>query len=260
MKKTLFTSFFILSLFTAKAQTADTSKQIFTAVEIEPSFPGGLGKFYEYLQANIVYPVESSNKNIQGKVFVTFVVEKDGSLTDVKILRGVSSDIDAEAIKVVNNSPKWKPSSNSGTPVRAQYSLPINFKLPPRELNNKIQTIEKLSPSQIDSIYSKKTFTAVEQEPEFPGGIDKFYKFLLNNLHYPDQARENNIRGKVFVSFVVDRDGSLIDIRILTSLSKETDEEALRLLKLSPKWKPGMQNGRPVRVAYTIPVPFPINE
>ena len=258
MKKTLFTYFLILSAFALKAQTVDTTKQIFTAVEMDPSFAGGLGKFYMYLQANIIYPADSFNKNIQGKVFVTFVVEKDGSLTDVKVLRSVSPDIDTEAIRVVSNSPKWHPRIQNGRPVRVQYSLAINFKFPPKQLVSNTQQIDTLfSKKQIDSIRSKQIFTAVEYEPEFPGGMEKFHNYLGQNLQYPDQARNKNIRGQVFISFVVNRDGSLTDVHISRGLSTEIDAEAIRLIKNSPMWKSGMQNGRHVRVAYTLPIPFP---
>jgi len=101
-----------------------------------------------------------------------------------------------------------------------------------------------------------KIFTAVEQEPTFAGGIEKFYAFLRNNIHYPAVAKENNVQGKVFVSFVVEKDGTLTDIKVVRSLGSGTDEEAVRVLRNSPKWKPGIQNGRPVRVAYTMPISF----
>ena len=88
------------------------------------------------------------------------------------------------------------------------------------------------------------------------GGIEKFYKYLQNNIHYPAIAKENNVQGKVFVSFVVERDGTLTDVRVARGLGSGCDEEAVRVLKASPKWKPGIQNGRPVRVAYTMPISF----
>lgn len=105
-----------------------------------------------------------------------------------------------------------------------------------------------------------KIFTAVEKEPEFAGGIEKFYKYLQNNIHYPAIAKENNVQGKVFVSFVVERDGTLTDVKVARSLGSGCDEEAVRVLRASPKWKPGIQNGRPVRVAYTMPISFALQQ
>jgi protein TonB len=101
-----------------------------------------------------------------------------------------------------------------------------------------------------------KIFTAVEHEPEFKGGIAAFYRFLRDNIHYPENARLNKIQVKVFISFVVEKDGSLTNIKVLKGVSKDLDAEALRVIKASPNWNPGTQNGKPVRVAYTMPLSF----
>src|ERR1700743_245923 len=101
-----------------------------------------------------------------------------------------------------------------------------------------------------------KIFTAVEKEPGFPGGDEAFLKYLSKNIHYPAIAKENNVQGKVFLSFVVEKDGSLTDVKTVRGIGSGCDDEAMRVLKASPKWKPGIQNGRPVRVSYTIPVSF----
>ncbi|MGZ4001705.1 MAG: energy transducer TonB, partial [Mucilaginibacter sp.] len=111
-----------------KAVTEDENK-IFTAVEQEPTPAGGIGKFYEYLSKNIRYPAVAKENNIQGKVFLTFVVEKDGAITDVKVLRGLGSGCDEEAMRVLRAAPKWKPGIQNGRPVRVQYQVPISFAL-----------------------------------------------------------------------------------------------------------------------------------
>jgi len=105
-----------------------------------------------------------------------------------------------------------------------------------------------------------KIFTAVEKDPSFKGGIEKFYSYLQKNIHYPAVAKENNVQGKVFMTFVVERDGSLTDIKVLRPLGSGCDEEATRVLKASPKWTPGIQNGRPVRVQYTVPISFALQQ
>ena len=114
--------------------------------------------------------------------------------------------------------------------------------------NSDVKQVTEEDPNQI--------FTAVEQEPSFAGGIDKFYKYLQNNIRYPAVAKENNVQGKVFVTFVVERDGSLTDIKVVRGIGSGCDEEAMRVLRNSPKWKAGIQNGRPVRVQYTMPISF----
>ncbi|MEO7212259.1 energy transducer TonB [Mucilaginibacter sp.] len=101
-----------------------------------------------------------------------------------------------------------------------------------------------------------QVFKPVEVPPDFKGGFGKLLKFLSKNLKYPEKAREDNVQGRVIVSFVVERDGTLTGIKVIKSLSAETDAEALRLMAMSPAWNPGIQGGRPVRVQYSIPVSF----
>ena len=105
------------------------TNEVFSVVEVEPEFPGGVEALYKYLAENIKYPVLAKEKGTQGRVYVTFVVEKDGSVTDAKVLRGVSEEVDAEALRVINAMPKWKPGMQQGVPVRVQYNIPIVFKL-----------------------------------------------------------------------------------------------------------------------------------
>lgn len=93
-------------------------------------------------------------------------------------------------------------------------------------------------------------YQAVEVKPDFPGGIQKFYEFVGKNY----QAPEEDVRGKVYVSFVVEKDGSLTDIKVQRDIGYGTGAEAIRVIKKSPKWKPGIQNGRPVRVLFSLPI------
>ena len=112
---------------------------------------------------------------------------------------------------------------------------------------------------QKDTI-DKRIFTSVEQVPEFPGGMHAFGSFLAQNIKYPEFMRKNEIQGKVITSFIVEKDGSLTDIKILRAIGNGADEEAVRVLKLSPKWNPGIQNGKPVRVSYTVPITFALSQ
>ncbi|SEL62092.1 energy transducer TonB [Parapedobacter koreensis] len=97
-------------------------------------------------------------------------------------------------------------------------------------------------------------FISVEIEPEFPGGMEAFLNYVRQNYRYPPQAVENGVKGRVVLQFVVERDGSLTGITVVRDLKFGTGEEAIRLLSASPKWNPGIQNGRPVRVVYTLPI------
>jgi len=104
-------------------------EQIFLVVEEMPSFPGGEKEMYRYIGKNIEYPRMAKESGISGRVFVTFVVEKDGRVTDVKILRGIGGGCDEEAVRVIKSMPRWKPGKQRGKPVRVQYRMPIKFTL-----------------------------------------------------------------------------------------------------------------------------------
>lgn len=108
-----------------------TEEEIFTVVEEMPSFPGGTAELYKYLGENIRYPEVAKEAGIQGKVYISFVVEKDGSIADVKILRGIPGGkmCDNEAMRVVQNMPKWSPGKQRGKAVRVSYNLPVQFRL-----------------------------------------------------------------------------------------------------------------------------------
>lgn len=110
-----------------------------------------------------------------------------------------------------------------------------------------------------DSVPAKPTgpvYRVVEQMPVYPGGADSMNAFISAHLKYPRSARENSISGKVVIEAVVETDGSLSEIKIKTAVSPKLDEEAMRLVKLMPKFSPGQQKGKPVRVMITIPVEF----
>lgn len=104
-------------------------EEVFMRVEQMPEYPGGMKALFKYLGSNVKYPVEAIKENIQGRVIVGFVINKDGSFSDVKVLRPVNKYLDAEALRVVKSMPKWKPGKQNGKEVRVSYNVPINFNL-----------------------------------------------------------------------------------------------------------------------------------
>lgn len=239
-------SFFILifsliisvEAYSQSAVNAPTDS-IFVSVELQPAFPGGLPAFYKAITQNIKYPAKSRLNNEQGTVFVSFIVEKNGQLSNIEVVRHLTEELDAEALRVLNivSSTRWSPAIQNGAKVRARFTVPISFKL---ALNNTV----------IDSV-SNNTFTSVEEVPTYIGGLTEMIKFFRRTIKY------RGTEGRVIVSFVIEKDGSLTDVEIVSKFSDKADEEVLRVMKLMPKWKPGMQNGRPVRVKYTMPIPLP---
>lgn len=112
------------------------------------------------------------------------------------------------------------------------------------------------APEPPKHVEETKVFTVVEQMPMFPGGDAALMSYLANNIHYPTVAAENGVQGRVVVGFVVERDGSITDVRILRGVDPSLDREAMRVVKSMPRWTPGKQNGSAVRVKYQVPVAF----
>lgn len=124
-----------------------------------------------------------------------------------------------------------------------------------------IQAPEAAAPSKIETLLevappAEDIFLAVEQQPEYPGGQPAMRAFLAKNLRYPASATTAGVSGKVFVSFVIGTDGSLSDLSVLKGIGFGCDEEALRVMRQMPHWKPGKQSGRAVRVRYNLPITF----
>lgn len=111
------------------AQEAAEAEQVFDVVEVMPQFPGGPQALFEYLSKNIKYPVVAEENGVQGRVIVTFVVERDGSITDVQVVKSVDPSLDREAMRVVKSMPNWIPGKQNGAAVRVKYTVPVTFRL-----------------------------------------------------------------------------------------------------------------------------------
>lgn len=119
----------IISDFLGQEPVEEVAEEIFTIVEQQPVPVGGMASFYRYIGENLRYPTRAARQGIEGRVFIQFVVERDGSLTDVQVVRGIGGGCDEEAIRVVQGAPKWEPGRQRGRPVRVRMVLPILFQL-----------------------------------------------------------------------------------------------------------------------------------
>lgn len=133
--------------------------------------------------------------------------------------------------------------------VNAKYTAPVEIAPPPPPIEKEIE-----KPKEDNTL-----FKTVEQKPEFPDGEAALFRYLNSNIKYPAVARENGIEGTVYLGFVVEKDGSITDVLIKRGVGGGCSEEAMRVVQLMPKWKPGKQQGRTVRVAFTIPVKFKLD-
>ena len=239
---------------------------IFEVVEHMPEFTGGgMPALMEYLSKNIKYPEAAMKKGIQGRGIVQFVVEKDGSITNVKILRGVDPELDKEAVRVVSAMPKWKPGTQRGEAVRVRFTVPVMFRLTEDKIPVKYAPIENKINELVVVGYAPEgttvpeegtIFEVVEQMPEYPGGMPAMMEFISKNIKYPAAAQQAKIQGRVTIQFIVNTEGNIINPRVLRSADPLLDAEAIRLTTIMPKWKPGMQRGQAVNVKYTVPIMF----
>ncbi len=322
----------------------------YTIVEEMPEFSGGEKEMVSFIKSNLRYPEKAMKHQISGKVYVSFVVDEDGSIVNSRILRGIGGGCDEEALRVVNSMPKWKPGRQGGRIVKVIYNLPIVFKIrTPEEINKEarndlnnhgvelashgkyeaaiqqfnstlslsesdtdayvnrgnakykmgdtknacsdwglaayygdkdiIESIEKNCESRIvidndtfhtsifrpvtesnlaktDTGSSERIYTIAEVMPSFPGGEAAMINFISQNIKYPAIARDKDITGKIFIRFYVNKTGKVSRPVILRGIGGGCDEEALRVIKMMPDWKPGTQNGKPVNVFFNLPIYF----
>ncbi|MBQ2386318.1 MAG: energy transducer TonB [Bacteroidales bacterium] len=115
--------------FCQEEKKVSVDDEVFVVVEEQAEFPGGMEAMYAYIVKNLKYPEAAKEKGIEGRVFVSFIIEKDGSISNVKILRGIGGGCEEAAVEMIKNMPKWKPGTQRGKPVRVQFNLPIKFEL-----------------------------------------------------------------------------------------------------------------------------------
>ena len=229
------------------------SNQIFTIVEVMPEFPGGQAALLEFLKTNVKYPESAMKDRIEGRVSCSFVVGKDGIVSDAEVIRRASPALNEEALRVINSMPAWSPGKQRGKAVNVRYTVPVTFRLSEEKKKTSVSYAKKQA-KRIDT--SGRIFTVVQQMPEFPGGHTSLLKYLTTRIKYPIIAQENGIQGRVSCSFVVDTDGSLRNIKVTRGIDPSLDEEAVRVIREMPKWNPGIQNDMAVAVKYTVPVTF----
>ena len=224
----------------ASCQVRDTTGkvEIFADPEQMPMFPGGETALLKYLQENIKYPPKAIKDSIQGRVVVQFLIDPSGCVGEVNVVRSVSEDLDAEAVRVVKTLPKFIPGRMYGKAVSSLYTLPVTFKLQ-----------DKREPAKPKD---------VEVKASFPGGEDALAQFLKDHVKYPPKAAKKKIQGRVEVAFLVDKNGKVHDAKVVESVDKDLDKEALRVCRLLPDFIPATVNGEPVEVLFKLPIRFKI--
>ena len=221
------------------SKSSEMNEQVFTVVEKMPSFPGGDAELLKYIATNIKYPKESQDNGEQGRVICSFIVGRDGSVNNPEVLRGVTPLLNEEAVRVINTMPRWNPGMQRGKAVAVKYTVPITFRLK--------SPVEEAK---------EETLTVVDVMPQYPGGDRELLKFIAQSIKYPTDAQEAGVQGRVICSFVVDKKGNIVEPKIIRGIDPSLDAEALRVIGMMPRWTPGRQDGKAVRVLYTVPITF----
>lgn len=221
------------------SESREMNEQVFTVVEKMPSFPGGDAELLKYIATNIKYPKESQDNGEQGRVICSFIVGRDGSVNNPEVLRGVTPLLNEEAVRVINTMPRWNPGMQRGKAVAVKYTVPITFRLK--------SPVEEAK---------EETLTVVDVMPQYPGGDRELLKFIAQSIKYPTDAQEAGVQGRVICSFVVDKKGNIVEPKIIRGIDPSLDAEALRVIGMMPRWTPGRQDGKAVRVLYTVPITF----
>ena len=226
---------------------------------LQPMFPGGDQALIAYMSNNLVYPEAAVRKQLQGRLFVRFVVEADGRLTNIAIHRSAHPILDEEGMRMVRSMPRWVPARREGVTVAAPMMLPITFKLPSQGLASLVDRLQKSNVKQVaepDSIPVIDENSTDIERPIFPGGERGFNDFLRSKLEYPEVEYRNRNQGEVHLRFVVDVDGSISQVTVVKGTSPAFDKAALDVMKLAPKFIPARKDGKPIQAWHYIVIRF----
>ena len=207
----------------------------------------------------LIFAIAYANLAIQNAMKQNATIDTDVELSklaqkkEAKVERKepVKVEVEQKVVEKVKSSVKFTaPEIKKDDEVKPEDEIKSQDDL--SKTNTAIGVVVDEKPKEEET----KVFDVVEQMPSFPGGDAELMKYLSTHIKYPVVAEENGIQGRVIATFVVERDGSISDVKVIKSVDPSLDKEAIRVLKSMPKWIPGKQNGSAVRVKYTVPVTF----
>ena len=231
-----------------------SSGRVIEIPDIDPMFPGGSGAMKSFIASSLNYPREAIDNEIQGLVVYDFVVELDGTLSDFEIMHRAHPLLDAEALRIIQSMPHWRPAVYKGNNVRARQYVPMYFKLSKNGSVSGASTAQRRKVMPIDA--NEEIFTIVDVMPQFVTGEDGLGRFVAEFIKFPYRAKENNIEGRILCSFIVRKDGTVSNVEVVKGLDHELDNEALRVLSMMPKWTPGKNDNENVSVKCILPIDF----
>jgi TonB family C-terminal domain/TonB family C-terminal domain len=243
------------------------SDKVFTNPDIVPMYTGGTAEMHRFISNTLEYPADAVERDAQGLVVYTFVVEKDGTLSNFNIIHRADSLLNQEALRILQKMPSWRPARHNGEIVRSESYVPMYFRL---NKNARVaartgrtsssataQAYAKTDPSIIEN---SAIFTIVDKMPQYATGESGLGDFIAYNIRYPIKARQEGIEGRILCSFIIGVDGSVSNIEVVEGLYPSLDDEAIRVLGLMPRWLPGENGGEKVNVKCLLPIDFTIDE
>lgn len=239
--------------------------KVYTIVDQMPQFQGGEAAMFAYLAGAIRYPSEAASAGASGVVYTTFVVQEDGSLRDVTLLRGAHPLLDEEALRVVRAMPAWEPGKHKSQVCCVQFNLPIRFSLGRShddEVKAEMEQLPQHGTERLASIPPQTPESSPEvviRAPSFKGGEEKMSRFIASNIEYPVEARDRGIAGTVYLKFLVHPDGTLGNMEVLRSPHPLMSEEAQRVISAMPRWVPGECASGPCTLSVLLPIKFSLH-
>ncbi len=259
--------FFLLISFFAFAQNdineikvADDNNKVYEIynVEMQPEFKGGRDSLQIFIEHNLVYPTAALKNEVDGKVIVGFIVEKDGKVSHVEVVKNQLPDMDygctGSAIDVIKLLPAFKPGKVNGNNVRVHMTATVIF-------DSKAYRAAKF-----DKYYDyEKVYDIIniDKPASYPGGENALLADITKNLNYPAKSLRENNQGKIIVSFIIDKAGHITEVKVKKGIEGDEDrcnDEAVRVVKLLKDFTPGIVNGKPVKMAFQVPIIFKIKD
>lgn len=259
MKKAILLLLLLLAL-PSFAQIGGEDEVYLKGERIDPTFNGGdLTKFYEYINSQFDF----SKPTKEGTMVSSFTITETGEINNIKVVQFVDVESATEMIRVLKAAPKWKPATRNSKEISVDMKFPfkiVSKAKPSEEVKSQKQAQHSSAEAsenraQLEIVTNKEDLynsAGVEIKPEYPGGIEAFYKYIQKKYKAPTDR--NFKGGRVIVGFVVEKDGSLTDIKVVKDAGFGTDKETIRVLENCKKWKPAMQQGVPVRCSYMLPI------
>jgi len=249
---------FSLSCNTALAQVYDDmdssamlitdDSQFYVFFQGTKNFESSEKAMYDFLYRSYIMPFNDHHAKKTGTIYARFTIEKNGKVSNPIIMKGLTNSADSELVRVLRTMPDWYRDTNDSKQMQASLMKPIRFVV----ADSLFQCSESWYANDEEMVYAK-----VSQMPQFPGGEDSLIQFMMQNLRWPDT--EADCQGTVYITFIVQPDGSITHIQLLRSLCPKYDEEALRLIHLFPAWEPGKCHNIAVPVRFNLPVRFSLS-